>query len=91
MKKIVAAPILERVKLQYGLDSDTALAAFFGVGKQRLNNWKHDRNRLDFELVIQKCKDMDLNHLFRGTPYEGSKELAEMRARLDALEKKMKP
>lgn len=88
--KLDAKKMIERLKEHYAIQEDTQLAEFLGMQRQKVYNWKR-RNTVDLKVILAKCRDVDLNWLFRGTPWEGSKELADLRARLEALEKKVKP
>jgi hypothetical protein len=80
---------VERLKEYYGIQEDTELAEYLGMQRQKVYNWKR-RNTVDLKVILAKCRDVDLNWLFRGMPFEGSKELADLRARVEALEKSRK-
>jgi hypothetical protein len=87
--KLDAKRIIERLKEHYQIMEDTELSEFLGIHRQNVYNWKK-RNTVDLKVILAKCRDVDLNWLFRGTPFEGSKELAELRSRVEALEKSRK-
>lgn len=57
--------ILDRAKASFGLSTDTQLAEALGVSPQTLSNWRK-RNSLDFELLLTKCENTDLNWLVKG-------------------------
>ena len=58
--------ILDRIKEFYGLKSNKALSEFLGVTKQTISNW-YSRNTIDYDIVLAKCKDVDLHWLLLGT------------------------
>lgn len=57
--------ILNRIKNEYNLDSDTSFAKFLGIPKTTLSSW-HSRNRLDYELLYEKCEDLNGDFLLSG-------------------------
>lgn len=58
--------ILDKVKEFYGLKSNKALSEFLGVTKQTISNW-YSRNTLDYDIILTKCKDVDLHWLLLGS------------------------
>lgn len=58
--------IFDRIKEFYGLKSNKALSEFLGVTKQTISNW-YSRNTIDYDIVLAKCKDVDLHWLLFGT------------------------
>ena len=58
--------ILDKIKEFYGLKSNKALSEFLGVTKQTISNW-YSRNTIDYDIVLAKCKDVDLHWLLLGT------------------------
>lgn len=57
--------ITHRIKTAYKLPSDAALARFLNVNTSTLANWKR-RESLNYDLILEKCSDLDLNWLLRG-------------------------
>ncbi len=57
--------ILDRIKRLYGLNSNRELATFFGVSPQTISNW-YLRNTIDYDLVLSKCKGVNLDLLIWG-------------------------
>jgi len=64
--------ILSRIRKFYNLRSDKELAKFLGVQPQVLSNWKK-RGTIKIDIIINKCKEMDLNYLLRGGLYDYQK------------------
>ena len=60
-----ATVILDKIKSHYSLRSNVELAEFLGVSPQVVSNW-YSRNTINFQRVIDRCSDMDLNWLFSG-------------------------
>lgn len=58
--------ILDKIKEFYSLKSNKALSDFLGVTKQTISNW-YSRNTLDYDIVLTKCKDVDLHWLLLGS------------------------
>jgi len=56
--------ILNRIKSANNLKSDSELADFLEVKKNTISNWRA-RNTLDWELVLSKCDNLDLNWLIK--------------------------
>lgn len=63
-----AKNILERVKIFLNLRIDTELAEYLGIAQNTLSGWK-TRNSIDYDLIIDKLKDknINLNWLLTGT------------------------
>ncbi|APF20349.1 Bacteriophage CI repressor helix-turn-helix domain-containing protein [Caldithrix abyssi DSM 13497] len=57
--------ILGRLKKAYNLKKDIELANFLGVKQSTLATWKL-RNTIDYDLIIAKCNDINLNWLLTG-------------------------
>ena len=57
--------ILDRIKRLYGIKSNRDLAIFLGVSPQTISNW-YLRNTIDYDLVLSKCKGVDLDLLIWG-------------------------
>lgn len=55
--------ILDKVKAFYNLKGNKELADFLGVNKQTISNW-YSRKTLDYDIILSKCKDIDLHWLF---------------------------
>lgn len=62
---IAIGDIIERLKNAYNLKTDAKLAEFLGIKSNNVAMWK-TRNTLDYQLIITKCNDIDLNWLFTG-------------------------
>jgi transcriptional regulator with XRE-family HTH domain len=60
--------ILNRLKEQKKFNTDLEFADFLGIKQSTLSTWR-SRNTLDYELIIAKCDNLNLNWLFNG---EGS-------------------
>jgi len=64
----IADDILSRLKIQKGWQghgSDALLAKFLSVHRQTIANWRN-RGKIDYEVLINKCADMNLHWLFTG-------------------------
>lgn len=57
--------IFNRLKQIKGMESDAQLADFLGVTAATLSNWRR-RNSLDYDVLLSKCEDVDLNYLLFG-------------------------
>lgn len=57
--------IIARIKEVKGFASNQQVAEFLGVSKATVSNWVA-RNSIDFPLVIEKLKEVDLNWLLTG-------------------------
>ncbi len=57
--------ILNRLKNSLSIDSDIKLAAYLGVKANTISSWK-SRDSLDYQLIIAKCEEnnIDLNFIF---------------------------
>lgn len=60
-----AKEIIDRLKLALKLKTDTELAKYLGISQSTVSTWK-SRNSLDYELVIAKCKHVNLHWLLTG-------------------------
>lgn len=58
--------ILNKIKEFYGLKTNKELSEFLGVTKQTISNW-YSRNTLDYDIILTKCKDVDLHWLLLGS------------------------
>ncbi len=89
--------ILERLKTALGLTSDSQLADFLGVKRSKITQWRI-YGTLDYNFIISKCPQVDLNYLFRGKEEKKSppqqdttqvdrlqKEVEELRAQIKVL------
>lgn len=63
--------IINRLKEHLGFNSDVELAKYLGVTQGAISSWK-SRNSIDYDLIISKAPNADLNWLFRG---EGLKQI----------------
>jgi hypothetical protein len=89
--KFDAKQLIERLKEHYRIGEDSELATFLGVHKQKVYGWKK-RNTTDLEVILAKCRDVDLNWLFRGVALndKAREELEALKVRIEALEKRGK-
>jgi len=58
--------IISRIKSFYGFTTDTQLAEYLGISTSTLNGWVNKRGIGDWELIFDKCADIDLNWLIKG-------------------------
>ncbi len=58
--------ILNRLKEHFNLKNNAQLARFLGVAPNTITNW-YVRNSIDFDLIISKCENIDLNWLIKGS------------------------
>lgn len=65
MKTFNVELVLERIKKHYNLNSDKELSEYLQIKKSTLSNWR-SRQTVNYELIVEKCLDMDLNVLLRG-------------------------
>ena len=56
--------ILDAISKHYGFTKRNELADFLGISAAVLSNW-YSRDTLDYEIIIEKCKDVDLNILLK--------------------------
>lgn len=59
-----ANSVINKLKIFYKLSDDKDIAEKLGISPATLSNWKR-RNTYDSLLIIDKCKDIDLNWLFQ--------------------------
>lgn len=64
--------IINRLREVFEVSSDLQLSKKLGLGNTTVGNWRN-RNTVDYELVISKCENVDLNWLFRGKPLSAEK------------------
>lgn len=57
--------IINKIKLHLGIKTDTEFADFLGVKQPTISAWR-SRDTLDYELIIEKCKDINANWLLTG-------------------------
>ncbi|MDD5583178.1 MAG: helix-turn-helix domain-containing protein [Candidatus Marinimicrobia bacterium] len=57
--------ILDRIKEYYSIKTDIELANFLNVHRSTISAWRH-RGVMDYELVLKRCTDPDLNWLIYG-------------------------
>lgn len=65
-----AVQILDKVKVLYKLNSDKELANFLELKQSTLSVWR-TRNTINYDIIFDKCKDVDLNVLIRGEVFTG--------------------
>ncbi len=58
--------ILDRLKSAFNLSGNSELARFLGVAPNTITNW-YNRNSIDFDIILPKCENLNLNWLFTGT------------------------
>jgi hypothetical protein len=63
--KIDKALILNRIKSHYNFKFKAELARFLGIETNTLSNW-YTRNIINFDLLVTKCEDLNLNWLING-------------------------
>ena len=57
--------ILNRIKFIKKMSTDSQLAIFLGITVATLSNWRK-RNSLDYDLVFEKCSDINKEWLING-------------------------
>lgn len=57
--------ILNKIKKEYGFNTDTSFADFLGIKPTTLSSW-YSRNTFDFELIYSKCVGVNADFLFTG-------------------------
>ena len=57
--------IVKRAKQALNFKNDSELASYLGVSRATVSNWGA-RNRIDFHLLLNKMRDVDLNWLLLG-------------------------
>ena len=57
--------IVKRAKQALNFKNDSELASYLGVSRATVSNWCA-RNRIDFHLLLNKMRDVDLNWLLLG-------------------------
>ena len=57
--------ILSRIKKAYNLKNDAMLAKFLGIKPSTLSGW-YSRNTIDFDLMFEKCKQINFDWLLTG-------------------------
>jgi hypothetical protein len=60
-----AKEIIERIKTSFSIKSDRELAEYLGVNQSTISTWR-SRDSLDHNLIIAKCKKVNLHWLFTG-------------------------
>lgn len=61
--------ILKRIKNEKNFNTDAELADFLGISRAVLSNW-YKRDSIDYDLVLSKCEQMDMNYLLKGIKTE---------------------
>jgi len=64
-KSVDAGKVYDRLKEYLGLESDSALARYFGETPQVLRNWRA-RNSLQLDRIVEKVPEVDLDWLILG-------------------------
>ena len=65
-KKIDKSLILNRLISHYDFKFQADLARFLGIKTNTLSNW-YTRNIINFDLLVTKCEDLNLNWLINGS------------------------
>jgi len=58
--------ILNRIKKHYNLGSNVQLAKKLGINTSTLSGWANKRGIGNWELIFEKCNDIDFNWLING-------------------------
>jgi hypothetical protein len=62
---------LSRLKSALKLKSDADLCRHLGINPSTLSNWK-SRKSLDYELIFDKCKDIDFHFVITGEHFQNN-------------------
>lgn len=60
--------VLRRLKVSLGIKTDLQLAEYFDIKPTTISSWK-SRNTLDYQKIIEKCENVNLNWLFKGEDF----------------------
>jgi len=65
--KVSTTAVIQRIKKKLDIKTDKKLTEMLGVKATTFSAWR-TRNSLDFKLVLEFCRenDLDLNHIFFG-------------------------
>ena len=76
-----ADAVIEKLKRALHLETDQALADFFGVTRPNVANWR-TRNTLNHSLVLDRCPGLSLDWLYKdeGEPFLSTAEGRRLRA-----------
>lgn len=58
--------IIERLKVALNIQKDKDLAAFLGVDKSTLSNYKSGNRDIDYKSLFSKCKQINIHWLITG-------------------------
>ena len=70
--------IINKLKLKKNLKNDNKVADFLDITPSLLANWKA-RKAFDYEKILLKCHDIDLNWLFLDQPEQSSTQTERLR------------
>ena len=70
--------IINKLKLKKNLKNDNKVADFLDITPSLLANWKA-RKAFDYEKILLKCHDMDLNWLLLNQPEQSSTQIERLR------------
>ena len=70
--------IINKLKLKKNLKNDNKVADFLDITPSLLANWKA-RKAFDYEKILLKCHDMDLNWLLLNQPEQSSTQTERLR------------
>ncbi|NVO08479.1 MAG: helix-turn-helix domain-containing protein [Bacteroidales bacterium] len=62
LSKNAIVSIIDRLRVYYEVDTDTSLASCLGVRQNTISSWR-SRGAIDFDLIIAKCDNINLNWL----------------------------
>ena len=62
MEKFDIDLVYKKIKLHYGLKTNSDLANFLGVKPQAISN-SLERNQINWNNIITKCEDMSIDEL----------------------------
>ena len=62
--KAEKSKLLHALKDYYHFSKDLELANFLGISSAVLSNW-FKRGTLDYDVIIERCRDLDLNKLLK--------------------------
>ena len=70
--------IINKLKDKKKFRKDSELSDFLGIPATYISKWKA-RKTIDYEIIFEKCKDIDLNWLFLDQPEQSSTQTERLR------------
>lgn len=70
--------IISKIKKHYNLNSNVQLAKMLGITNSTLSGWINKRGIGNWELIFEKCKDIDFNWLIKDQEPENSSQFQHM-------------